>query len=155
MDFTSQNLVCSNDLLDAILGAMTVVPGDPLLDALAIHLSQDPAFSPTPTTLLAALTPGKATFTGYTTAGYTPTESVVLNTGGSSRGIRYDVLAVAVAPTPPDPFVGNSIYGWWLQNGTLFLCGERFPDDSVAQIGSPGDYVALGAIVGLSAFQSL
>ncbi len=71
-------------------------------------------------TTKAALLALQADFSGYTAGGYSiaswtgPTKAP----GGGGLISSSLVNIVIVPPEDPDPIVGNTLYGWWIQDAT-------------------------------------
>lgn len=147
MHYTAKNLVFGRDFLKTVATALGDAPSDPLLDGAMLRLSKDPSFQPGSTTLIADLTDMEADFTGYAAGGVAFAPGDAVNIGTARVGVQSPVTFVAEAAVDPDPFVDNDVYGWWIDNGTLFIVGEKLAAPAVAEFNTPGDYLQLDVVL--------
>ena len=132
--------------------ALTAAPDDPLINTPKVRLSKDSAFNPTPDSTRAALAANEADFTGYTAGGYTPTFAGAVNMSTNVVARLANVIAIAGTA---DPFIANTVYGYWLDDGTNVVLAERFANGAVAAFGSTGDYLAIHLAFALPLLQTV
>ncbi len=148
--YFGQNCVYGDEFANTVLAAYKTVPGGALIiGSSTIRLSSDPAFNPTPGTTIASLTPNEATFSGYTAP--VVALSAPLNQSPVCAGILNNVLFIATTGTP---FVSGNVYGWWIDDGTNFIAGERFANGGIANFSEPGDFLDLTAVLPLQLQQA-
>lgn len=143
MDYQTQSVVYGRDFLRTVLAAFKTDPGAALVATAKLRFSTDPLFNPTGDSVLADLEAAEADFTGYTAGGYTVTLSAPVNLSPTILGTEQFVLAVAADPTPPDLFNPNTVYGYWIDDGTNMILAEKFAGGVSAEIGQPGDHIGL------------
>jgi hypothetical protein len=135
--FASQNPQYGQAFLDTVLAAFKTVPGGALIVAGKLRLSKDPAFAPTPQSLIADLTPEECDFSGYTAGGYGLTLSAPVNLSTTVEGVLAGATAIA---TTASPFVANNVYGYWVDDGANVVLSEAFGAAGPIPIGAAGDF---------------
>ena len=145
----SDALVYGRLFIDAVLSAFKTVPAAALLATAKVRLSKDPNFGPTPESKIADFTVSECDFSGYTAGGVALVMSGPVNLSTKYEGMLADANFVAAAATP---FVANSVYGYWVDDGTNVVAAERFPTGTTGTLTKPGDFLALTVILGLSNF---
>lgn len=138
--YSSVNVILGRDWMDDVVAAVKTDPGAALLLTPKVRLSQDPAFNPQPNSTRAGLVAGEADFSGYTAGGYTYTVSDPLTLGTNIRGVAGNVVPVCAVASPQ---VVNTIYGYWIDDGTNVVVAERFDNGTTYQFASPGDFLDL------------
>jgi hypothetical protein len=135
---TSDTVVYGRTWLAAALTAWTTVPVAVPLDTANIHLMGAAGFLPTADTTLDALTAVEAAYTGYgpDSPGFSAPVSLV----GGGLGLPALASFLATAPTPPDPFVPDTITGWWVDDTTNVIAAGTF---TPAQIAVATDWLLL------------
>lgn len=151
MNWTAQNVVYGRTFVNTILAAFAAAPLAELIDTAKIRLSQNPAFAPDPDSAIADLTPTEADYSGYTAGGIAMVVSAPLNLGTDVQGTMSSVLFKATTATP---FVSNTVYGWWIDDGTNLICGEAFPGGVNALFGSINDFLQLDVVTPLPLYQT-
>jgi hypothetical protein len=126
--------------MNAVIAAFKTVPGAALIVAGKVRLSQDPSFAPTPDSTIAGLAANEADYSGYAAGGIAAVLSAPVNLSNNAQGTIISATFTAVSATP---FVPNQVYGWWLDDGTNFIAGERFVNNGQAPFGAVGDFLAL------------
>jgi hypothetical protein len=134
--YVSQSPTYGRTFLASVIAALSARPAGALLTNGKLRLSKDPGFNPTENSHIADLTGGECDFSGYTAGGYTVTLGATLNVSGSALGAPDDILAVATTATPQ---VGNSIYGYWIDDGTNIVMFEVFAGGPIP-VAIAGDY---------------
>jgi hypothetical protein len=142
MRWAAKNVVLSERIVSLMLGTLGARPAGALLTTPKLHLSMDPAFAITPDTLPAALTAGEATFSGYAAGGVAWVGTGPVNLGDGAVGLIMDQVFLRTLGTPD---VGNTIFGWWLDDAAGFVAGEQF--GSGLPLGDPEDFLDLLAVV--------
>lgn len=97
--------------------------GGSILVGPVIRLSQDPAFALTPDTDPADLIAGECNFSGYTMGGIGVTFGSPVLTDVNWLGLVFNHIFIGTVATP---FVGNTIYGWWIEDEGELICGQLF-----------------------------
>jgi len=142
--YTAQAVVIGRDFANTVLAAMKTVPGGALIVTGKVRLSQDPAFNPTPASTRAGLAAGEADYSGYAAGGIAYVVPDPVNLDTETQGLQVTVAFVATAA---NPFVENTIYGWWIDDGTNVVVAEKFANDATANFGAAGDFLSLNTRV--------
>jgi hypothetical protein len=146
-EYTAQQVTVGLTFADELLTALTTRPAAAIIAAGKIRLSQDPAFNPTPQSTVAALAANEATYSGYAAGGIALVLTVGLNLSPSIVGAVASALFVA---SGGGPFVSNNVYGYWVDDGTNLVVGEKFAGGGIASFGAPGDFLDLNVAVPLA-----
>jgi hypothetical protein len=127
---TSETVIYGRTWLAAAMTAWTTAPMAPPLDTSNIHLMGAAGFTPTADTTLDALTAVEAAYTGYgpDSPGFSAPVSLI----GGGLGLPAIASFLAAAPTPPDPFVGDIVTGWWVDDTTNVIAGGTFAPVPIA-----------------------
>lgn len=141
---TTQNVVIGRTWMRVVLAAMAADPNAALIVTPKIRLSKNPLLSITPQTDIADLEAAEADFTGYTAGGITWTVGVPVNLGPTRVGLQFPVSYVAGTA---DPFVANTIYGWWADDGTNLIVGEVFVPPLTYGFATQGDFLQLDLVM--------
>lgn len=128
----------SRSFAGRLLSAFQVDPGGALFAAPSVGLWSDPAFNPTPLSVPTDFDLVECDFSGYARQGVS--FSGVVNLQPSLPGI---VGSVAFETADDDPFIGNTIYGYWIVAGGEIVAFERFQDGQEVPIGVYGDFLGL------------
>jgi hypothetical protein len=134
--YTSNRVVFGQAFANTLLAALNAIPGAKLINAAKLRLSQLNGFNPTPQSTIASLAANEATFTGYTPGGYAFAATPVQNLSPNAQGTVTAVVASATGST-----TGNTIYGYWIDDGTNFIMGEAFPVGQSVQFANAGDFL--------------
>lgn len=151
MHYESQSVVYGRAFLATVLGALKVDPAAALIVAPKVRLTKDAVFNPLPSSLVADLELNEADFTGYTTGGYAPTLSGVVNLGSNIVGLTAGVLPTCSGAGAPSP---NTVYGWWMDDGTNVIVAERFANGLFFTFQNPGDFLDLAIALPLALLQA-
>jgi hypothetical protein len=143
--YQSQFVTISKRIVDALLAALSARPAAALTVTPKLHLSADPAFAPTPLSVPGDFSAHEATFSGYTATGdvVVPTGPVNLTT--TTQGL---LVVQTYIRTLGSPDVGNTVYGWWLDDGSGFVAGEVFAGGGIS-LQTVGGYLVLEAALPL------
>lgn len=136
--------------VNTVLAAMKTDPGAALIVGGKLRLSQDPAYNPTPTSTIAGLDANECDYSGYTAGGYAVVVPTPVNLSVTAQGLFISQLFTATTATP---FVPNTLYGWWLDDGTNVVAYGVFSGSPPPQMGSPGDFLDLGAEICFQLYQ--
>jgi hypothetical protein len=139
-EWTTANLGFGRAFADSIIAALKTAPANPLINLGKLRLSKDPAFAPTPGSAIADLTPHEADFSGYPAGGAAVVLSAPVNLSAACQGGLFSQTFVGVGGPP---FVGNQIYGYWVDDGTNVICFEPFGAAGFSDIGVVGDFLTL------------
>lgn len=142
MYMQTQTLTYSRAFMDALLGAMTVVPGAALLAAFKVRLLKVGVGVITPDTVIGDLTAYEADYSGYVAA--TPTLAGPVRLSNSDEGLIVSVPFIAGVASP---FVPNTIAGYFLSVGAVFVAGELFAPAGPVPLGYPGSFLDLNLCV--------
>lgn len=151
MNYQSQEVGYGRTFADTILAALKTVPGGALITSGKIRFSKDPAYDPTPASAIADLSAHECDFSGYTSGGYATTLSAPLNLSTVCGGVQCSALAIAGTASP---FVPNTVYGYWLDDGTNVIAFERFAGGASMSIAAPGDFIDLQVFLPLQLAQA-
>lgn len=143
-------VVWSKAFVDKVLSAIKTNPAAALVVAGKVRLSKDPAYNPAPGDAIADLTPQEADFTGYPAGGVALALSGPVNLGGAGDAMIADALFTGGGPF----LVDNGIRGYWIDDGAIVVCGERFADGLVIGIAAAGDFIELDLRLPLGFFES-
>ena len=142
--YETQGVVYGRAFMATVLAALKTVPGAALIVAGKIRLSKDPAFAPTVDSVITDFTANEADFTGYTAGGYTVTLSAPLNQTTQILAVLCNALAIGGSPFT----VPNTIYGYWIDDGTNVVMAEKFaPPGATANFANTGDYLDLQVLL--------
>lgn len=151
MNWTAQNVVYGRTFANAVMAALLAAPVDPLIDTGKIRLSQDPAYNPTPDSTVAGLEAYEADYSGYAAGGIAMVVSAPINASQNVQGTMSSVLFKATTATP---FVQNSVYGWWVDDGTNVILAEAFPGGTIALFGAINDFLQLDVVTPFGLLQA-
>lgn len=140
MNWTAQRVVWGRAFMNSVVAALKTAAEDPLIMTGKIRLNTNPAYNPTPDSTRAALAADEAAYSGYTAGGIALTVGDPVRLAENIVGAMSSVLYRA---TDVDPFVSATVYGWWIDNGTIVVCGEAFPSGTVAAFGNPFSFLQL------------
>jgi hypothetical protein len=138
--YESQQVGYGSAFADTILAALKTVPGGALIVTGKVRLSQDPAFNPTPLSVITDLTPNEANYSGYAAGGIAAILSAPLNLSTVCRGVLIPALFL---DTTGSPNVTNVVYGYWIDDGTNVIAFERFANNQTANFTGTGDFLSL------------
>lgn len=142
--YQAKSVTFGRTFINTVLAALKTVPGAALLVAGKLRLSQDPSFNPQPSSLIADLTPAEADYSGYVAGGVAVVLTAPVNLSTVADGVLFTALYLAAAATP---FVANNVTGWWIDDGTNYVAGERFQNNGVASFSAPGAFLNLTAVL--------
>jgi hypothetical protein len=136
----SQVATLGTDLVTAMLGGLSVVPGAAFLVTPKVHLYTAGPSPITPGAAVADFT--EAAFVGYAQKTLVlPLLGPINLPNGDGIGVHNEVDFLAGAVVAP----GEMIQGYWIDDGaTAFYYGERF--DTPIPIALPGDFISLDVI---------
>lgn len=150
MNWTAKNVIFGRSFVNTILAAMATDPGVELIDTALVRLSTNPSFAPTPDSTVAGLEALEADYSGYASGGIALVVGAPLNLAPTTQGVMTPVTFLAA---PADPFIVNSVYGWWIDDGTNVIVAEAFPVGTIASFSSPGDFLQLDVVLPLRLYQ--
>lgn len=150
MNWTAQNVVYGRAFVNTLLAAMKTDPGVALIATAKIRLNKSPVYNPTPDSTIAELSADEADYSGYAAGGIAMVVSDPLNLGDYIQGTMSSVLFKA---TTASPFVQNSCYGWWIDDGANVIAAEVFPTGTVALFGAVNDFLQLDVVTPLPLLQ--
>lgn len=143
-NYTAQNVTFGQAFMNTIMAALKTVPSGALIATAKLRLSNSPSFAPTPASTIASLDATECAYSGYTAGGIAVSLSAPLNLSTVCQGVLTNGLFLA---TTASPFVPDVAYGWWIDDGTNFIAGERFSGNQSASFASPGAFLDLNALV--------
>lgn len=147
--YESENVILSQYIRNAMLTTLTTRPGAALWQTPKIHLSNLSTFAPAPTATLASLTANETAFSGYTAA--TVTAVVPVNVSPTVQAL---IATVVFEATTASPFVPDTIWAYWGDDGTNWLVAEKFANGASIPIASAGDYCQIDLIFPLGTPQA-
>ncbi len=141
MNWISQNCVYGRTFGVASLNTYdTMVGGAGLIGTGKLRLSHQAGFNPTPDTALADLEAQEAAFTGYPAGGIAVVLTDPVNFAPNLLGVQC--RGVFICGTA-DPQVTDTVYGWWIDDGTDMKAAEPFPLGVTWAAQNPGDFLDL------------
>lgn len=123
MRWAAQKVVLAKRIADLLLGTLSARPAGALLTAPKLHLSKDAAFAVIPTSSSVTLALQEADFSGYAAGGVAVVFVGPVNMGSQADGLIMDNVFLRTLGTPD---IGESVYGWWIDDAAGFVCGEAF-----------------------------
>lgn len=117
-----------------------------------VRLNTSPAYNPQPGDALSVYTANEGNFTGYTAGGYTWTPSGQVNLGTGIIGVTGNVIPTCSGSASPSP---NTIYGWWMDDGSNVIVAEQFGTGIFFTFANPGDYLDLQVSIPATLFQNV
>lgn len=142
MEFSSQQMVMTRDLTNALIAALKTVPAAALVGTANLHLFNNNVI-PTPDTPLSAFV--ETAFSGYTVRALTIT--LGLNLPNNAQGGQSFAIEVAATASP---FVPDTLQGYYVTDSTnaILYASEVFPDP--IPMAAVGDYLDLFVVWGIS-----
>jgi hypothetical protein len=138
---TSSTVIWGRAQLESLLGDWLALPMAPPLASVNLHLMGAAGFVPTPDTLEADLEAVECGAAWYSVEVVTPAGVVTVSPPGGA--ILASQLYIATDPSP-DPFVPDTITGWWLSNGPGMVAGGPLTPVPIA---APGDWLLLNVLL--------
>jgi hypothetical protein len=140
--YKGQRAIWGRTFMATILAAFSARPGAALVVAGKLRLSNANPFNPTPDSTVASLAANEVTYSGYTAGGYATTFVGPVNFNPLEPGliVVQNFLAVVAGP-----FVPDTAYGWWIDDGVNLIAAEPFAGGASAAFSSPGDWLDLVA----------
>jgi hypothetical protein len=138
--YASQQVTYGRAWLNTILAALKTTAGGPLVDTAKIRLSNNAAYTPGPDDTIAGNAASEADYSGYAAGGIAVVLSAPVNLSQGCQGVLCPVLYEATAASP---FVSAVVYGYWVDDGTNIICGERFAGAVNYGFAGPGDFLQL------------
>lgn len=142
MYYQSKSLIYARTFMDSWLAAFKTVPAAALIIAPTVRLLQGLLPAITPDTTLADLESSEANFSGYGADTFTLTVPVQ-----SSTNVEAAIGSATFLATAASPFVGNSISGYFITDGTNLVAAEAFPGGTNIQIAAAGQFLALDLVL--------
>jgi hypothetical protein len=137
--YSSQNITYGNAYQKTAALAQKTAPTNPLINTAKVRLSTQLGFSPSGTATIAELAANEANYSGYTAGGLALTLTGPVNLSALCEGM---IAALTFLATTATPFVPNTLYGYWVDDGTNVIAQEAFPAPGIT-IAGPGDFLAL------------
>jgi len=144
--YQAQRVTLGEDFANTVLAALKTVPGGALVTAGKLRLSKDPTFNPQPSNVIADFTANEADYSGYVSGGISVTLTAPVDLSTVCNGVLFTGLFEA---TTASPFVGCTVWGWWIDDGTNVICGEKFDGSLSYAFAAPGNFLSLTAIIPL------
>jgi hypothetical protein len=133
--------VYNRNLLALVLGGLDVDPTGKFINSAEIHLMGSGGFNPTPDTLLADLEGVEAAFSGYAASAASMTGPIRIGT--LDMGAAYYVAFFA---TDVDPFVPDTVTGFWIKGATDSDWAFAGLFDAAAAIAGPLDWLLVDCV---------
>jgi hypothetical protein len=149
--YTSLNVIFGRAFLNTVVAAWKTTSSGPLIASPKVRLAINPAFLPTPSSTISDLATDEADFSGYPSGGSSITLGAAVNLGVNIQGCVQPASFIASTGTP---FVSNTVYGYWLDDGTNVILAEAFPPGISFTFGSPGDFLELVVAIPANAIQA-
>lgn len=139
-NYQGQKVVFGQSFADTVAKVFGSSSSVPLVASPKVRLSHDPAFNPTPQSTIASLAANECTFSGYPTGGDTATVSGALNLSTACVGAQLSVLFTGSSTTTFNP---DTCYGYWVDDGTNLIVGEKFAGGASQGFAQNGDFLDL------------
>jgi hypothetical protein len=136
--------------VNTVLAAFKTVPGGALVTAGKLRLSNLQTFNPTPANTISDFSANECAYSGYTAGGIAVVLTAPVNLSTIVDGVMFTALFEA---TSASPFVPDTAYGWWIDDGTNVIAAERFANNGAAGFGAPGAFLNLTAILPMRLMQ--
>lgn len=149
-NYVAQSVTLGQTFVNTILDALLTRPAGALIVTGKLRLSKDPSLVITPQSTRAALAANEADYSGYTAGGIAAVVSAPVNLSNNAHGVLVQGLFEATTATP---FVSANVTGWWIDDGTNLIAGERFSGNQIAAFAAVGAYLSLTAMVPLQLIQ--
>lgn len=130
--------VLTSAFAKTVLAAYKTVPLAELIPTPKLRLSKDPLFNPGPESVIADFTPNEADFTGYPAGGSAPVLSAPFKFSLLLWGLQQTVVFASSGSAAQ-----NTIYGYWLDDGSDVIIAEKFAGGQTAAFNDTGDFLAL------------
>lgn len=151
-EYTTKSIIYSQAFCEAMAGAWTAAPEDPLMDAATLHLIKDPDAGPTPQFDAAAFAAVEADYTGYSGADKDLELVVPANLSSQvSGGAAAKTFNISTGPVT----TGNSIYGYWVESAGVVVGYEMFDSAGPFSMGSVGDFLILDILLPMMEYQQI
>jgi hypothetical protein len=142
--YQALSAVYGSAFVDTVLAAYKTVASGALVATAKLRLSNSPTYNPTPQSTIAALAATECAYSGYTSGGVAVVLTAPVNLSSVCLGVLFTALFEA---TTASPFVPDIAYGWWIDDGTNFIAGERFANNQNAGFAAPGAFLNLTAVL--------
>lgn len=147
--WATRNLIYSKDFNARVLEKFQSTGTTALMSSVELCLIKDPDFTPDPVTPGSLFPLSEADFTGYARASVT--FAGALNLTPLLPGLLASALFTAEVD---DPFVQNSIYGYFVDSAEGIVASEKFPSGTSAQMAAPGDFLAMDVLLPNQPYQA-
>ncbi len=137
-DYVAQAVVYGRTFLNTLLAALLTRPAAALVVGAKLRLSKNPVFNPLPASVITDFTGLEADYTGYAAGGIALTIGAPLNLSGVIQGTEETTLFAATGSA-----ITNSVYGYWVDDGTNVLFAEKFASGGIATFAIAGDFLNL------------
>jgi hypothetical protein len=138
--YASQQVVYGTAFLDTIIAALKTVPAAALINGAKVRLNTNLAYNPQPGDSITTNTANEANYSGYTAGGIAVVLGTPVNLSPTCQGTIFNATFTAATASP---FVPNVCYGYWVDDGTNVIMGEKFAAGTSYSFGSPGDFLEL------------
>lgn len=149
--FASSNPVYGTAFLNSLLNAYKTTAAGPLVATAKVRLNTNPAFNPGAGDTIADNVANEADFSGYPAGGIAVVLSAPVNLSTTCQGSLFNATYTAAAATP---FVTGTAYGYWVDDGTNVIMGEKFGAGINFAFGVPGDFLELIGQMPQQAYQA-
>ena len=149
--YTSQKVTFGTTFLNALVTALKTAPTNPLINTAKVRLSNNPAFNPNPAETIATLAATECAYTGYAAGGIALVVGSPVNLSPICQGAVTTLQFLATTATP---FVPDTSYGYWVDDGTNVILAEAFPVGFPFGFSAPGDFLELVLQIPAQAFQA-
>lgn len=138
--FASANPVYGSAFLASIIGAYKTAPMNPLIDTAKVRLSNNPAFVASPGSTVAELDATECAYSGYAAGGIALVVGAPVILSATCEGA---VTALQFLATSATPFVSDTAYGYWIDDGVNVILSEPFSVPGGIPFAAAGNFLEL------------
>lgn len=138
--FTSQQVTFGKAFLNSVVAAWKTVASAALIATAKVRLSNNPGLVINPGLTIAELAANECAYSGYTAGGLALVVGAPANLSPTCQGAVTGLQFLAASASP---FVPDTAYGYWVDDGTNFIAGEAFPGGVGFSFGAAGDFLEL------------
>lgn len=144
MHYTARSVVYGRDFMNTVLDVLKNISATALITLGKLRLSKLSTYQPTADSTIAGLAADEADFSGYPAGGLAFVVGVPVILAPNLLAVQTPTTFTAATAVP---FVPNTVYGWWLDDGANVVAAEAFPSPVVAEFDAVGKYLQLDVVL--------
>lgn len=138
--YASQSITYGQAFLNTIVAAWKTTASAALIATAKVRLIHEASFTISPQTTIAQLAAQECDYSGYTAGGVALVVGAPVNLSLNAQGAVTGIQFLATAATP---FVADTAYGYWVDDGTNMIAGEMFAGGVGITFASAGAFLEL------------